>query len=271
MIFKHTILAAAIGALATGAAASAAVIDFNTPGDLTTHFNLPAGDTVGQTHIEADSGGVGNSRAVRPSDNDRTAVYKTESFDLEIGQTFTTSMILKKTTVSAGNSRALQIGLGGGTADIFTTPAIPFLSARVDTTPSGGQFVIRVQHRNREQGISTTDASSAFDLVSDRMYRFTVTIERTAADTYQVGGSLLDYGIDGLTPGNAVANFDTKTVTNDILTGATPPDLYAGFRSMYPAGALRLDNFTAEVPEPAGAGLILLPAIALLTRQRSAR
>ncbi len=267
MIFRHAILATAVGALATVATASAAMIDFNTPGDLTTHFNLPAGTTADETHIEMDSGGVGDSRAVRPANKDTTAVYKTESFNLEIGQTFTTSMIIKKTRITANNSRTLQLGLGGGDNNIFTTGAIPFLSARVDS--NNDQFIIRVQHRGRDQQLYTIDASSVFDLTSDRFYQFTVNITRTAADEYQIGGTLRDFGITGLAPGGEVTAFDTKTITNNILTGATPPDLHAAFRSMYQAGALRLDNFTAEVPEPASAGLILLPTFALLTRRRA--
>ncbi|GEM_PF-2903202 len=271
MKIRHFLIAASAAAFATVAAAPAAMIDFNTPGDLTTHFNLPAGTTTSQTHIEAESGGVANSRAVRPSDNDVTAVYKTESFGLDIGQTFTTSMIVKKTSVTAGNSRTLQLGIGGGTSNIFTTPATPFLSARVDSTATGGQFQIRVQHRNRSESLATVDASTVFDLIGDRMYLFTVNITRTAADTFEIGGSLIDYGTDGQTPGSAVVAFDTKTVTNDILTGATPPELYAGFRSMFGAGAIRLDNFSAEVPEPAAAAMVVLPALALFARQRTAR
>lgn len=117
MNLKQTTIALAAGALLTAGTASAAFVDFNTEGDLTTHFNIPAGTTTAQTHTEAASGGVGDSRAVRPRDTDATAVYKTESFGLDIGQTFTTSMVVKKTNATANSSRMLQLGLGTATTD----------------------------------------------------------------------------------------------------------------------------------------------------------
>lgn len=272
MNLKQSSIIAAVSGLMAAGTASAAFVDFNNEGDLAAYFNIPAGTTTAETHTEAASGGVGNSRAVRPRDSDATGVLKTESFGIEIGQTFTTSMMLKKTNATAPNSRTLQLGLGTATTDTFTTGTELFLSARIDTVvvnPDPDQLIIRVQHRKNDLNLETIDASAQFTLVSDRHYLFTVEIERVAANTYEIGGSLIDYGTDGLTPGSQVVTFDTKTITSTIMNNS--PELYAGFRSMFAAGAIRLDNFSAAVPEPTSLGVLAAPAIGLLARRRASR
>lgn len=262
--------AAGLAILATTAApALAAFVDFNTPGQLAANFNIPSGTTTAQTFTEQTAGGVGGSGSVRPRDTDATAVYKTETFNLPVGGTFTTSMFVNKVSSTAAGSRMLQLGLGEAATDLFTTATGEFLSARVDTASDNtGRYVLVVQHRSGTTLTNLAQTTTPVALTGDRYYRFSVEIDRTGETTYTIEGSLVDYGTTGQTPGATVLSFSPVAVTNTMLQGVTSPALYAGFRSGYNAGAHRLDNFEAVVPEPASAALLTVGGLVAFARRR---
>lgn len=261
-------ITAALGVALAASPALAVFVDFNTAGDLAANFTIPAGTTTSQTFTEASDGGVGDSRAVRPKDSDATAVYNNGTFDIGVGETFVTSMFIHKVGFTANTSRVLQLGLGEDADNIFTTGDADFLSARVDTSSTNDRFELKVQHRAND-GLHTLTQGSTFELTGEHLYLFTVEIERTGLDTFAIAGSLVDYGLDGQTPGATVASFAPVAVTNASVGGATPPALHAGFRSGYNAGAHRLDNYSAQVvPEPGSLGLALLGGTLVMMRRR---
>lgn len=248
--------------------ALAVFVDFNNAGDLSANFTIPAGTTTAQTFTEAADGGVGDSRAVRPKDTDGTAIYKNGTFAIGVGETFVSSMLIHKVNFTANTSRMLQLGVADDDAGgvLFTNNNTDFISARVDTSSTNDLFQLAVQHRSGGS-LSTLAQGPAFALTGGRLYLFTVEIARTGADTFEVSGSLVDYGTDGQTPGSTIASFSSVAVTNASVAGAA--ELYTGFRSGYNAGAHRLDNYSAEVvPEPATMALALLGGGLLVRRRR---
>ena len=246
---------------------AAALVDFDTAGDLANNFTITGAMTQSPT------GGAGNSGSVTPPAADATAVYNQDTFAFDTGETATISMLLKKGPTPAGGSRALQLGFGNGTSSLFTNGTSSFLSARIDssTGATAGQMQLAVQTRDGS-ALTTNAQGSAFSLTNGNFYLFTVNITKTGDSSFVLDGSVVDQGIDGLTPGATIASFTDAAVTNNTLGGSgTTSGLNAAFRSNASAGAAALDNFSANagpIPEPGSLGLIGLGALSLVARRR---
>ncbi len=265
------ITSAMVGLAFTGAMQTqgSVLVDFNTAGDLAANFVQNSGTSL---MTDGQNQGIGDpaSLAVRPSDSDRTAVYTPQKFTLGIGDKVTISMFIRMqaTTVSTGQ-RALQLGLGTATSSLFTSSADSFISARLDGVAGlpSPTYELELQHRDGSS-LTTTPQTTTFTLAAGTYYQLTVDIERTAASTYSVAGSLTNFGSNGLIAGATVASFAPVSITNNALGSMTVPDLNAGFRAQFTAGALRVDNFSVVVPEPSAMALTGLGALALLARRR---
>jgi hypothetical protein len=288
-----SLLVASAAALACAAStASAAVVSFNNPTDLTDNFvvNNQTG-AAGTGYNAVATGGVGNSGALDvtagPSGTlDATGVYKLQSFNPQDG-TITVSQFVKVQAAPTIGDRLLHIGIiddtsathqlnGGGAA------RADFISARVFPTVVTGAgattspFTYQVQAGNSPDAATATGTTNNaqtpnFDLTIGDWYLFTVNINRTGtANTFSVDSTLQDFGVDGTTPG-ATQIFAAQTIaanTTDIYNDTT---VFGAFRSHATnGGADLLDTFTVtqQVPEPAAVGLLGLGAAGRLTRRR---
>ena len=278
-------LGAALAALSGLARADS--VDFNTPGDLTGKFNLNfQNGTDGFAQVT--SGGIGNSGAVDVTANnppDVTAVYNVRSFNPADGP-IRLQEYVKILPQYATANRLLQLGLlddtslgrqlnGGApaTADYISARVFPTAASGATT----GAFTWQVQsgQATGAGNTATTNLTQSpdFQLILGDWYLLTVDITRTGtANTFSVGGSIQDFGIDGLTPGatNTFAPANISANTTDIYNDTTT---FAGFRGHAGTGGADLyDNFsvTQVVPEPASLMVLAGAAMIGLIRRRRA-
>lgn len=290
MRLKNKVVLAALSPLFGTALAGAAVVDFNTAGDLATNFTVSsAGFAEKVDGGVANSGSVGNGNKSPQTagTGDTTAIYKT-SFALgATGNPSVTisSVFTKAQTSQTSANRVLHLGIGNsGTASTFTSNPVSFVSARInnDSVGIGNPVTYHIQTQIRDAANSavvngSTGAGSqtaSFSLTDNQYYQFTTTIEQTGATTFSVGGSIVDFGVDGTTPGATIATLAPVTLTNGVIGSAT--ELFAAFRSngaggspAFGSGLTSVDDFTINVvPEPAALGLLAVAFGGALRRRR---
>jgi hypothetical protein len=285
---KRAGLCLGIALAALSGFAQADTVDFNTAGDLTGKFNLNyQNGTTG--FAEVANGGIGNSGAVDVTANnppDVTAVYNVKSYNLADGPIRLQEYVKVLPQYTTGN-RLLQLGMIDDTATGHQlnggAPAIAdYISARVFPTvnpaagATTGAFTWQVQsgQATGAGNTATTNLTQSpdFNLILGDWYLLTVDITRTAtANTFSVGGSIQDFGIDGLTPGAtmtfAPANISANTA--DIYNDTTAFGSFRGHAGT--GGADMYDNFsiTQAVPEPGS--MLALASIGVLGSIRRRR
>jgi len=291
MRVKRTLLAGfGLFALSGLAYADLQSVDYNTPGDLTTKFNLNNQTGTGG-FTQTTNGGIGDSGAVDitagPSGTqDVTAVYNVKSYNLDNGP-IRLSQAVKVLTQYTSGDRLLQLGLiddtatghqlnGGGAAiaDFISARLYPTAAPAAGATT--GPFVWQVQAGQSTGGAATATsnnaASAAFNLILGDWYQFSVDITKNATpSSFTVSGLLQDLGADGLTPGTTLTfgpETSSNTSTPEIYADTTVFGAYRGHAST--GGADTYDNFsiTQPVPEPASFGLLGLAAMAFGARRR---
>jgi hypothetical protein len=281
-------LGAALAALS--GLARADTVDFNTAGDLSTKFNLNfQNGTDGFAQVT--SGGIGNSGAVDVTANnppDVTAVYNVKSYNMADGPIRLQEYVKILPQYATGN-RLLQLGmlddtslgrqLNGGapaTADYISARVFPTVNPVAGGTTGAFTWQVQSGQATGAGNTATTNLTQSpdFNLILGDWYLLTVDITRTAtANTFSVGGSIQDFGIDGLTPGatNTFAPANISGNTTDIYNDTTA---FGGFRGHAGTGGADLyDNFSINqtvVPEPAALlGLAGFATLSLIRRRRA--
>jgi len=292
MPLKRVVLAG-LGFLALNGLAYADSVDYNTPGDLAGKFTINNQTGTAVTpgfpgFIQVSNGGIGDSGAVDitagPSGTlDATAIYNVRSFNPADGPIRISQYVKILPTYTAGD-RLIHVGLIDDTATNHQlnggAPAVAdFISARIFPVPNTplGTFTWQVQAGQApvpagpNTGTFNNTQSANFNLILGDWYLFTADFTKTATpNVFSVGGSLQDFGTDGLTAG-ATTTFAPEN------SSASAPDIYAdttvfgAFRGHASTGGADLyDNFsiTQAVPEPASFGLLGLAAMALTSRRK---
>jgi len=256
-------------------------VTFDSPGDLAANFTIN-NQTGSGGYTEMPSGGISNTRAVDvttgPSATlDATAIYNKLSFNPQNG-TIAVSEFVKIQAITSTADRLLHLGIIDDTAATHQlNGGLPskadFISARLNPTAvTAGTltpfaFQAQAGQSDGTNGTTTTNNPgtpvASVNLTTGNWYQFTVLIGVGAANTFNVGGTIQDFGTDGATPGalTAFGPFSLTTNTSDMYND---PTVFGAFRSFQSTGgADALDNFmiTQTVPEPGTLGACLLAAL----------
>ena len=229
-------------------------VDFNTPGALNNQFSLNADAS---SYAQVSSGGVAGSGAVDMLNiNDRTAAYTNQSFDFsQQGTILGISMMVKTKPRTAGSDqRILHIGFLDDPTDVFNaTDTMGWFSVRFNTK---GVLDGAMQYQNKEvsgTGVQNGGESTTVRHTSNRWYKVWGFFERIsdngASLRYNYWGAVVDYGEDGLTPGQILHIQGPIALTNNSV--CSDQTVYAAFRANDETQADLVDNFevyTAYVP-----------------------
>jgi hypothetical protein len=291
MDIRHLLAAGAMTLAVAAVPASAVLVTFDNGDELSTQFVNPVSPAT-KIFVQETEGGLGagpGSGSLRvsglpPTGSDDNEATHTAAFNMVEGNTFTTSIMIKKAANgdATGTTRAFQIGFTTnptiGTP--FTNSTVfpnSFISTRINYAGiATGNYQMEIQHRISESGSVTNlipagGSTNAPTNLANSWFLFSVSIEYTDEDTgtFSVSAFLQDYGADGNTPGATVLSFAPTSITNGSLTG--PRTVYGGIRSLGNAlgDGSRFDNYSVDmVPEPAAAGLLAAGAMTLAVRRR---
>lgn len=270
---KRTALAAGIGAALAASPALAAVVTFDTPGELTGRFALNTNNGLPVKFTQVASGGLGGSGAVNylnTTESDHTtAVFNEQSFPFSgIGDSITVSHFLLRQDCTAAQTPWSHLGivsdlgerLDGGTA------ANSYASVRMDPVNGAGlatDVILRVETKVNGGNRVRTTPGSAVSLTSGHWYFLSTTFAYTSASTLDVSAELEDWGLDGSAFQSTIIALATVSVG---LTGLDAVNgdgsVFGAFRDFHEGGADLSDDF-AVTPEPASlalVGLVLLVA-----------
>lgn len=246
---------------------SGALVDFNTAGQLASDFTV---NNSGGVLSQSATGGVGDSGSVVTT-GDSTATYKVSPFSWASGP-LEVSVMVRKADATANNRVAVVGFVGADNMSFFNTGTNAFISVRLDTVQSTPVDLANINIQSRGGGALNTTGNQLgtnLSLVDGNWYKLTATFTKlSAANTFEIGVTVQDFGSTGLGLVGSVASLTTTYThaTAGEVHGLT--NVYAAFRGTLPGGGPRLDNFTAVVvPEPAAVAL-LAPAVSLLLRRR---
>jgi len=236
-------------------------VDFNTPGQLDSNFNIYQNATpgAGSPYAQYPIGGVGNGGGVAvlaPGATvtpDSTGIYKSQSFNFSsTGAQLTISEYLNIIPVSGGGNRLLQLGfVNENTSGMNGNAGLAFMSLRLSTVGSSGNtYTPAYQDKTAAGSTVNTTLAPNVNLTSGDWYRLTGTFVNQGSGNFQVSGLLEDYGPTGVSSPVTVFTFAPQTFPNTEMT--SDGAVWAAFRSFHNDGANALDNFKAQaVPEPA--------------------
>jgi hypothetical protein len=258
--------------------APAALIDFNTAGDLANHFN----HTATLPFAEADAVGVGNpaSRGLQVSGTtDSGAVLKTSSLSFgSSGAQVSASAFLHTATAlgTTGEDRIFELNIVGLNTNI-PTGAHTGIGAKLEFVPNAdGNDTIGVEFRRNNADVagSQTPDASAFDIKANTWYKATFTAINGGAGNPIPALMVLDeYSADGTSL--VAANVFSQSFnipSSDINIDA---EVWGAFRVRNGTRLLSaIDNFETVqlvIPEPTSLGLIGLSAVVVLGIRRRAQ
>ena len=222
------------GALLLAVQAQAQTVDFDTPGDLPTKFDIVPG-TNGSTYSQLSSGGITGG-----------------AVDVLATGDITDSVVFKSSTPSPGESTI-------GTALFFrydanlrnsTAYGFPLILGFSRTAINGVEAGVYLQTYNDTTnrmlpvifgGQSETHAGPTGTLISGHWYRLQVNLQPlSGTGRAVVSMSLVDYGPSGQQPQIYYPAFSKEV---PVFGGNNPAALFPAFRSFKSGGADLLDNF----------------------------
>jgi hypothetical protein len=265
--------------------AQAAIVQFESGGDLADFNQLTGTDGVSinfEHSATAGTGGSGGLVHTATGPQDTTAVYTPAAFDLTTGVMHTATIDFKTGTVTGGSfsgsaNAVVMLGFSANSnTGFYSNAADAFIGGRLrHRSSAGGADGLQSQTKIAGAGAvsSPADASLAdITFASDNWYRLSLSVTRDATlNQFSYSMTLEDIGATGtstpasLTNGAIMGTFLNADLYNDTTA-------YAAFRGV-PTVAnsnVAFDNFTITpaIPEPATMALIAIGLLGSLTTRR---
>lgn len=257
-------------------AVRAALIDFNTPGDLSTNFNLNFDPGGTNKYFQVASGGLGNSGAVdllNTTDADHTtAVYNGGSYSLAApGDSVTISQFILRRTASITQTPFMELGLVSDPNERMDAGANinSYACIRLDpvSTAIGTDVSTVIETKINGGSRIRTTVAPARSLVAGHWYLLSVTLAYNSSTDLLASGSLDDWGTTGAAFSSSVMSFGPTAINlsgTDQINGDS--SVWAAFRGFHEGGSDIFDNFSST-PEPTALSMLLC-IVAVLRRRR---
>lgn len=274
-ILGHT-RSLAVGAMCIGVAATAhaALVDFNTPGDLTGRFSLNH-NGFGVKYTQVASGGLGNSGAVdllNTVDADHTtAVFTDYNYNFAAaGNAITVSQFGLRQTAVAAQTPFLQIGIVSDPGERMDagTSSNSYTSIKINPESASLGSLASFQVESKVNGGSRTRVTPGISatLTAGNWYRASATFTNLSATQISVSAVLEDWGTTGAAFVSTAMILPT-TVVNvsgaDQVNGDST--VWAAFRDFHEGGMNLIDDFSVT-PEPTTALVLVIAAAAIRRR-----
>lgn len=264
------------GALSIGLAvhAHAALVDFNTPGDLTSRFALNH-NGFGVKYTQVATGGLGNSGAVdllATVDADHTtAVFTDHNYSFATaGNAITVSQFGLRQTATAAQTPFLQIGIVSDTSERMDggTSSNSYTSIKInpESAALGSLASFQIESKVTGGGRTRVTPGISATLTAGNWYRASATFTNLSATQISVSAILEDWGTTGAAFVSTAMTLPTTIVNlsgTDQVNGDST--VWAAFRDFNEGGMNIIDNFSVT-PEPT-TGLVLVLAAAALRRR----
>lgn len=274
--------------------ASAAMVTFENPNDLTGNFT-PITSAGLNRYTQTTTGGVGNSGAIgftTVSTDDTTQIFNQQSFDFsQVGAALQLSMFVKVTPINGGvaglgselsRNTFLELGFSANSTTGFSLATVGNEFISIGMTPSedmGTTFDVFQRYGHPSGGSGTSGLAYGLTLLPGHFYKLAAEFTNlgvsglsleypTLGVSYSGKMTLDDYGTDGTTKGD---NILSRTFVDYIGSGTIGGDgtVWAGFLSASANGANGLDNFSViSIPEPSTYALFGLGAVGMLMVMR---
>ena len=268
--------------------AQATIVQFESASDLADFNQLTAADGVSVDFIHSATAGTGGSGGLEHTatlPEDTTAVYSPASFDLTTGVMHTVSIDFKTGTVTGGSfsGSANAVAMVGFSANnntgFYSNSADAFIGGRLrHRSSSGGADGLQTQTKiaGGSPASSPADGSLAdITFASDNWYRLGLSVTRDATpNQFSYSMTLEDIGPTGTSAPASLTNgaLNGTFLNADLYSDTTA---YAAFRGVpnVVGSNVAFDNFTVSpaIPEPAGAVLIGIGLLGMLTRRAAAQ
>lgn len=233
--------------------AQSAFVNLDAPGQYTANFsqwndNGGGGDGGNYAFAQSAMGGVENSGCASVfQSTDTTATYKNGSWNFSTnGAVVVVSAMVHADGQSSGDK--LQLGvLNCHTNGFNGNGGVSFESFRF-VPNSATSWSLREQFRSGNSNTETTLGN--LNITIGHWYKLVVSLTNTSGSTgnYNAGCALIDYDVDGLSPGANVIGFPTVQVHSTGQDIARQAAVWPGLRAFQDAGIDAWDNFLVYTP-----------------------
>ncbi|MFL6590769.1 MAG: DVUA0089 family protein [Chthoniobacterales bacterium] len=210
-------------------------VDFNSPGDLQSNFDIQPG-TNGTFYSQVSTGGItgGAVDVFAISDITDTVVFKTSTPSPGESTIGTALFFRYDATLRDPTTYGFPLILGFSRTAINGVEAGVYLQTYNDTTNRMLPVIFGAQ--------AETHAGPTATLISTHWYRLQVNLEPlSGTGRALLSMSLVDYGTSGQQPEIYFPAFSKEV---PVFSGNTPTALFPAFRSFKSGGADLLDNFS---------------------------
>ncbi len=263
----------AVGASISTLSAQVFNYDFNTSeADYNSFFNSTgAGEWSTNPPFPGwvSTAGVDNTGRIASGGNNNTAVLLEASDFSTVGSTQTVSTYFEARTNGDGEINGFNaLGFGFTTSSTVTLNSDQYLAADVVPGATLGTNVLNLRYR--ETGTINNPDSDEFSLVTGNWYQMQNVVTKEAGmGEFSFVITLTDFGPDGTSAGTVIDTYSTGVLTG-MTTLWNQTELNAAFQGYSQGGAggaFGYDNFSATIPEPTSAAM-LMGALGLLALRR---
>lgn len=263
----------AFGAFASTLSAQVFNYDFNvSEADYNSFFNSTgAGEWSSNPPFPGwvATGGVNDSGRIASGGNNNTAVLLQASDFSTVGSTQTVSTYFEARTNADGEINGFNaLGFGFTTSSSGTLNSDQYLAADVVAGSTTGTNVLNLRYR--ESATINNPDSDEFSLISGNWYQMeNVVTKEAGVGNFSFVIILTDFGADGTSTGTVIDTYSTG-VLGGMTTLWNLDELNAAFQGYSQGGAggaFGFDNFSATIPEPTSAAM-LMGALGLLALRR---